>query len=93
MVRSVQEVGVQKAGDLLVKKKKSPRCYSYSEEDNRYDFWAMMQRPLYYTSVKFINLKNTFVIKDSRTKHIRGADICYDPDMEYSYFTKNIREV
>ena len=33
----------------------------------------------------------TFLIKDSTKKHIPDADICNDPDMDYSYFTKSHR--
>ena len=35
-----------------------------------------------------MDLKKTFGIKDDTTKHIPGADIHNDPDMEYSSFTK-----
>ena len=35
-----------------------------------------------------MDLKKPFGIKDATTKHIPGAEIHNDPDMEYSYLIK-----
>ena len=57
-------------------------------EDNSNDVGARMVHPIHYTGMKYMEPKKTFGIKDATTKHNPGADICNDPDMEYSAFTK-----
>ena len=47
-----------------------------------------MMYPLNFKGVELIDLNKDFGIKDATTKHIPGADIRNNPDMEDSSFTK-----
>ena len=75
-------------GYFFGQKMGSPKSSSYSEEENINDVGARIMYPLHSAGSKFMDLKKPFGIKDDTTKHIPGAEIHNDPDMEYSYLTK-----
>ena len=66
----------------------SPKFPSYAEEDRSAEVVAILIYPLHFTGVKLIDLKKIFGINDATTKHTPGAEICTDPDIEYSSLTK-----